>query len=243
MGKTTLCSLLHNARFIGIDDGGRKLLKPDGTPLQYVENPETGVGPRTFDEVRDVLQTPEIFDNDETVVLDTLTEAQGWSVNSVLENVPLEGGGKARNLEHYGWGKGYRHVYDMMQLIRADLDALVYRGKNVVLITQSANISVTNTGGENYVVESPDLLARNNASVLDSFVSWCDYVLRIAPDIAKVTDGKIAGSMTRAIYVQPELHYIAKNRDIPPQYPKIAFSTPQDDSVWRFIFDHAWEQM
>ena len=131
MGKTTLCSMLPNPIFIGLDDGGRKIVNPlTQEPVKHIPNIES------YDDVRAALQQTGLFPKESSCVIDTFTLLERIAEQHVLETVEKSKGGKAKNIKAYGWNDGSSHVLDAIRLILQDLDALIRRGVNVSLICQ-----------------------------------------------------------------------------------------------------------
>jgi hypothetical protein len=239
MGKTTLASLLPKPVFIGLDDGGRKI---QGRVLEHIPDVET------FDDLRDALHQTNLYDNYDSLVIDTLTRVdEGLVLPWVFENVLAGEKGstyKAVNIEQYGWGKGYRHTYDAMRILLADLDVLVRMGKNVVLLCQSATESVPNPGGEDFLRDAPKLQFQHGKtpSVSGLFVEWVDHVFRIGYSDITTAKKKASSSGERVIFVHPQIHFVAKSRTVPAEFPVVTFSDTTDDSIWQFVFDKAWER-
>lgn len=237
MGKTTLGAMAPNPIYIPIDDGARMLTHPKtGQQLRGLE------GVTDFQDLRDALHQSNLFNEGDTVVLDTLTKAEVFGEAYTLATVKVEKGGTAENIEAYGFGKGYRHLLDTMRLIESDFEPLVRRGVNILMLCQQANVRIANPEGLDYISEAPKLAHFNNASVMGEFFEWSDDVLRIGYASLnvtganpKATKGKATGSAERVIYAKGGLHFKAKTRmaDLPPV---ISFSSKEDDSLWQFLF-------
>lgn len=234
IGKTTLAALAPDPVWIGLDDGGRKIRHPvTGKPLVRVPDVET------FEDVRAALQSS-VFDGRKSIVVDTATELQAWGQPATFRRVLTEKREMAQNIEDYGFHKGYRFWYDTMRLILGDLDRHIRAGRNVILLAQRGTIKRANPGGEDFIMEAPDLYHEKNLSILDAYVAWADHILRI--DYTNVTvdkKGKAGSSGERAVFLRPEIHFEAKVRGVDPQYDVVPFENPQDDSIWRLIFNDA----
>lgn len=229
MGKTTLASLA-DAVFIGLDDGGRKIKHPiTGTELKHIE------GIETFEDLRDALHQCQMFD-DKVYAIDTITLAEGLAENFVIRTIPTGGDRpqSVKNMEGYGYEKGYKHLYDTMKLLLMDLDILVKQGKSVILIAQQMTYNVANPGGENYLCNGPRLYNSKRWSVMALFMEWADHVLRIDYQDVFVKKGKVSSDTTRVILTKDEVYYKAKSRTLTE--PVISFANQQDDSLWKFIF-------
>ena len=51
-----------------------------------------------------------------------------------------------------------------------------------------------------------------------------------------VEEKKASCTTERVVYTDVEVCIVAKSRTIPPKYPVVSFETPQDDSIWKFLF-------
>lgn len=233
IGKTTLAILAPTPVFIGMDDGGRKMSHPiTGKRLKVIPNITS------FGDVRDALRQVNIFDDYQTIVIDTITELERWALPYTFITIPKEKGGPAKNVEDYGWHKGYRYWYDTMRLILQDCDSLVRRGKNIIFVAQSSVIKVANPGGEDFLKEAPELYHDDKVSILNSYVSWCDHVFRLGyTSITVDKEHKAASDQVRAVFVCPEIHFMAKSRNSFLEEQKvISFKDKKDNSIWRFLF-------
>jgi hypothetical protein len=231
MGKTTLASTAPKPVFIGCDDGGRKTRNPKtGEPVMHV------AGVESFADVRAALQS-DVFDDYKTIVIDTGTELQHWAMVYMFAVIPHEKGQRVSSIEGYGFGKGYRHLFDTMHLIQSDLDRLVRLGKNIIILCQSAAMNETNTGGENYLKDGPDLQHSDKCSIRNNFIAWADHVFRLNWENASVDNKKITPVSSRMVQTYPDATFHAKSRGtILADSPVIAFSEPADDSLWQMLF-------
>ncbi len=226
IGKTTLASLIKNAAYIPTDDGGRLM----GT-LKVVE------GITDFASVRLALQS-NIWKPGMTVIIDNVTELERWALPYTFKNCPKnQSGGVVKNIEDYGYHKGYRRWYDSMGLILGDCSELIRRGVNVVMVAQSTICKSVQAGTEDFVKEGPALHHDKNVSTMNAYIEWADHVLRIANCSVTVDKGKAGGdSNERAVYVHPQPHFHAKSRTIGKEYDVVTFADVNDDSIWRLIF-------
>lgn len=244
MGKTTLCAMLPNPKFADFRGGSDAILHPvTGERLCYIP------GVKTFDDVRAVCCQSELLVPGDSLVVDTGTAFEDEALTWTLGNIPHETGTRKINrIEDYGWGKGYRHLYDTMRLPLADFDCLINRGVNVVISCQMQQIEISHAGGENFWCDVPKLQVahgKNNnvPPVWGLYIEWADEVYKIRYEQLAVKDGKAAGTNDRVIAVQGEPHFKAKSRTIPYQYPVVSFSHPGDDSIWQFLFNEAWKNL
>ena len=145
MGKSTLGSTSPEPVFIGLDDGGRKLVNPiTGDRLKFVE------GVETLYDFRDALHSYSIFDNYKTIVIDTVTILQERAEPLIFDKYLLPKGGTAASLRDYGWGDGFGHLVEVMRLILQDCDYYIKKGKNIVMLAQLSSPRKANAGGTDF---------------------------------------------------------------------------------------------
>lgn len=250
MGKTTLASMLPKPIFTGLDDGGRMIKNPITNESLHNISPL-----ETFSDFRMAVQQQDLFNDYETLVVDTGNILEGWALDWMLENV-LGGennSNRMKNIEQYGWGKGYRHLYDTMRLPLADFDTLIRCSKNVCILCQMNQISIANAGGEDYLCDVPKLQPKHGSTpaIWGLWNEWADHVFKIsnegvvaAKDSEKAKVAKATSTGNRIIHVHaPEVHYKAKSRTIPYRFPVVSFSDPADDSIWKFLFEECWRDI
>ncbi len=246
LGKTTLFSMMPKPIFIGLDDGGRKIINPKtGEPINHIP------GVETFEDVRAVLQQTSLFPKGSSCVIDTITMLEQFIEAHVLLTVPLsKGGGQAKNIKSYGWNDGSSHILDAFRLVLQDLDALIRRGVNVGLIAQEQAVTIANAEGQDYLQACPRLHHDRSISIMKQVCEWADHIFRInylntaiRPEGDKVT-GKVASQdVTRAIYIGGAQDFRAKSRTLGRFTSEdgdpiecISFKTPDDDSLWQYLF-------
>lgn len=242
MGKTTLASMAPNPVFIGLDDGGRKIRNPKtGKKLIRLKTPD-GRNPETFEDVRSAANA--CLDLDcQTVVTDTGTILQRCGEEFILRTVKVRNAKNSPSvapdhIEDYGWGKGYKHLWDAMHLPLLDFDKLVAAGKNVLIIAQLICHKHNTDVGEEYWKEGPEFYhSEKNWSVLKLYCEWSDHIFRIRHQQTRVPEGKkkALGDATYVIDTKGNQTYYAKSRTL--DEPVISFSTKDDDSLWRLLFD------
>jgi hypothetical protein len=237
MGKTSLAVMAPKPIIIPIDDGSCDIRDPfTHKKIQNV------LDCHTFGDTRSALQQYSMYDPHETVIVDTITKLQDLSHVYMFQTIKHEKGHTVSSIEGYGFGKGYRHLYDTMKLLLMDADELIRRGKNVIFIAQSIPRSIPNAAGEDYLCNSPRLYpgSKNLPSVEAMFCEWADDVLFINHANAKVAAGKIKGAATRAVFAAGELHFKAKTRvleDGSTIPAVISFDAVNDDSLWLYLFE------
>lgn len=243
MGKTTLEAMLPNPKFANFNGGSDKIMHPvTGKPLKYIP------GVETFDDVRDLCHQTNLFEPGDSFVNDTATEFEGGPIMRwMLENVPHEKGKEIpiKRIEDYGFGKGYRHLYDTARLPLADYDFLIDRGVNVVLSCQMQQVEISNAGGGDFLCDVPKLQkahGKSTPAVWALYNEWADHVFKLGFDDVVANGGKAMGTAERVVRVHGLPHFKAKSRSIPHLFPVVSFSEPSDDSIWRFLFDEAWRE-
>lgn len=237
MGKTSLAIMAPKPIIIPIDDGSCDIRDPFTHEL--VKNV---LDCHTFGDTRAAMQQYSMYDPHETVIIDTVTKLQDLSHPYMFQTIKHEKGHTVNSIEGYGFGKGYRHLYDTMKLLLMDADELIRRGKNVIFIAQCIPRSIPNAAGEDYLCYSPRLYpgSKNLPSVEAMFCEWADDVLFINHANSAVVGGKIKGATTRAVFTAGELHFRAKTRvlsdgrTIPPV---ISFDAVNDPSLWIYLFE------
>ncbi len=241
IGKTTLASTLPNPKFADFKGGSDKILHPvTGERLVHIP------GCETFDDVRAACHQPDLFEPGDSFVLDTGTAFEDTGLEWTLTNIKAGEKGKhyvAERIEGYGWGKGFRHLYDTMKLPLADFDVLIRRGINVAILCQMQQVEIAHAGGENFLCDVPKLQkahGKSTPSVWGLYNEWADHVLKIGYNDIQASEGKAAGGSERAVFVHGQVHFKAKSRTIPSDFPVIAFSHPGDDTVWQYLFEEIW---
>ena len=229
MGKSTLSALAPQPVFLALDEGIDKLRHPlTNEPLNHVE------GVETFQNVRDALGTIPLFENYDTVVVDTVTILQDLAEVDVVRNIKTEKGATVKNIMGYGYNKGYKHLYNTMKLILQDCDALIHQGKNVILIAQAAIHNIANPSGEDFLRSGPRLHKDKSWDIEALYCEWADHILRIDYQDVFVKEKKVTGETVRNIFTQPEVYFRAKSRTLTE--PVISFESPDDNSLWKFMF-------
>lgn len=220
IGKSSLCALAPSPVFIDIEGGTNEL---DVARI---------CGLTTYSAVRECLRSTAL-DPFQTVVLDSATKLEELAVAHVLATVPHEKGARVTNIEGYGFGKGYSHIYDAMLLVLADLDALVRKGKHVILIAHDCTADVPNPSGDDFIRYEPRLQAPKSgkSSVRSRVIEWSDHVLFVGYDVAS-EDGKGRGAGTRTIYTNETPDHIAKSRRTAVTLP---FTGPDDGEIWNHL--------
>lgn len=190
-------------------------------------------GLHTYDSVLTALREPG-WDEIKTIVLDSVTRFEELCVEWVLDHVSAGGGSKASDIEAYGYGKGYVHVYDAFIKLLAELDRHVRAGRNVITVCHDCTVTVPNPTGEDYVRYEPRLQSRKDGqnSIRLKLKEWAGHLLFIGYDLA-VKDKKASGSGTRTIWPTEQPHCMAKSRTLANSIEYIQ----GDGELWKQMFN------
>lgn len=221
-GKSTLASLIPGRNlFIDVEVGTRDL---DVKRIDTV---------KTLPDVRAILQSS-IVDEYDTIIIDSATKLEELAIAYTLANVPNDKGQRVTSVEGYGFGKGYQHVFESFLLLIADLDRLLEKGKNVVLICHECTNDVPNPAGEDFLRFEPHLQSPKSgkSSIRNRVVQWADHVLFLGYDVV-AKDGKGKGGGTRTIHVQERPDHVAKSRRV---FDPVPFNDPTDNTIWQYVF-------
>lgn len=213
IGKTTLATQLPGpVAFIDLDESLPRL-KRSLAEHHDMENIMPVAGVMTWPELRSALQS-DGWDKIKTIVVDTGTKAEELAIAHTLVSVTKEGGAIAKNIEDWGYGKGYMHVFDTFLPLLADLDRHCRAGRNVVIICHDCTATVPNPDGEDWIRYEPRLQspASGKASIRLRTREWADHVLFMGYDVNVTKDGKAKGSGTKTIYTSELPHFMAKSR-------------------------------
>lgn len=199
-GKTSLCALIDKSKFIDRDSDGTA-----GLDVSRVD------GVQTFDDVLEALNTPDLWKDVDTIVLDSGTAMQELATLKVVGQP--KPGETPKSIESFGFGKGYRMVYETMQLLLAALDRHVEQGRNVVLICHSIAGTTPNPSGEDYLQHQLALQQTNQGQLRTRVEGWAEHVFFISRDVSVAegtNKGKSSGSRTIQTVWSPS--YVAKTR-------------------------------
>lgn len=215
VGKTSLFARAPGpVAVIDLDDGLRPL-----TPTLTGVDVKPVDGIQTWEDLRAALHSPELFKGVRTIVVDSATRAEALAVAHVLKTVAHEKGGTVTSIEGYGYGKGYRHVYETFMQLLADLDRHHRAGRNVCLIAHDCTANVPNPEGTDYIRWEPRLQNQGNGNIRLAVKEWCDHLLCIRQDVAVTKDGKAQGQGTRTIYPIALPTHMAKSRTLREAIP------------------------
>lgn len=206
VGKTELASLIAK-------QGVMPLFVDIGTGSHFLDVKRVNTI-KTWEDVRDFLHSDKI-DPFGAVVIDDLTKAEEMATDWVVRNIAHEKGKPITNIEDYGFGKGYGHVYDQFLLLLQDLDAIKRKGKWVICIAHECISEFPNPYGEPYIRYEPRLQSPKSGkqSIRLRVKEWCDHLLFIGYDVHS-SEGKASGSGTRCIYPLEQGSCMAKTRTL-----------------------------
>ncbi len=238
MGKTTLGCLAPNPVFVAVDDGIDEIVYP--VTGEVIPN----YAVRSYEDVRAVLSQPKLFEGFKTIILDNMTEVENRAIPYILDTVTKDGK-VVRSLEGYGWGAGYQYLAEHDGYVKYDLQRLADLGFNIIVICQMAPRKETSAEVEEYLKDGPKLVWRpgSKAYAVTDFVEWSDYCFKINYTNLAVAGKRASSTKERAVFIHPEPTFEAKSRDIPADFPVVSFENPQDDTVWKFVFEQAWRDI
>ena len=228
IGKTSLAARAPGPVAIFDFDSSLPVLKPSlaGLEIRAVE------GIETWGDLREALHDSALWDGIRTVVIDSLTRAEQLAIAHTLANVKNDKNQPVTSIEGYGFGKGYRHVFETFLPLLADLDAHIRAGRNVVLVMHECTATVPNPEGEDYIRWEPRMQCQNNGNVRLTTKEWLDHLLCIRFDLSVNADGKASGGKTRTIYPVESAVHQAKSRSLREPFEFVEGS----DELWKQIF-------
>jgi len=205
IGKTTFGASAPNPIFIGAEEGfGR---------LDVKRFPQ----PENFEQVREAVQTLRMDAHGyETLVIDPLdwVEPMIWAFICQRD--------QEKNIESYGYGKGYTAALDQWRVLLADLERLrATKRMEIVLLAHSWIKPFKNPEGDDFDRYEMKI----NAKAGGLLKEWSDVVLFANHETFAAKDEKtkrVRGVSTgaRLCYTNRTAAYDAKNRfDLPDQFP------------------------
>lgn len=222
IGKSTLATLAPNPAVIDVEDSTSEISVPRIS------------GVETIRDLRNACRDNSLWKGVDTVIIDSFTKVQEMAGDDVLARIkPEKGDRQPECLEDYGYGKGYRYVYDVMNPVLNDTNGLIAAGKNVILICHDITETVPNPAGDDYLQFQPKLQNSKQSNMRARAKEWCDHLLFLHYDIAINSEGLAKGGGTRTIYAQERPHFWAKSRSLTGPY---VFKTETDDSIWKALF-------
>lgn len=226
IGKTSLaCRAPGPVAIFDLENGLSRLYQSlVGLPIQRVE------GITTWTDMREALHSP-LWTNVRTIVIDSLTRAEQMATMHVLENISAEKGVKATSIESYGFGKGYRLLYETFLTLLGDLEQHYHAGRSIILIMHDTTATVPNPDGVDFLRWEPRLQGQEKNSIRLTVKEWLDHLFCIRYDVAiNQKTGKAQGGETRTIYPRESAIHVAKStlKD-PIEY------TEGNNSLWNLL--------
>jgi hypothetical protein len=223
IGKTTLAANAPGpVVFFDLDNSLRVLQIPGVQVVQGIE---------TWQQMRDAL-LGDGWGEIKTLVIDSVTRAEELCVEHVLKTIKTEKGATAHKIEDYGYGKGYRFLYDTFLTLLSDLERHITQGRNVVMCLHDCTTSVPNPHGEDWIRYEPRLYTSDKNSLRLRTREWLDNLWFLGYDIAVDKSGKGQSSGTRTLWPDEMPHCMAKSRTIHTPMEVI----PGDNSIWEAAF-------
>ncbi len=202
VGKSTLCAGAPKAVFICTEDG------LDNIDARAIDPPETWAG---------ILEAVDALTADDrcgTIIIDSLDWAEQMLWSWLVATRPDEKGRKVKDIEGYGYGKGYIAAASEWRVLLAALQRAGKAGKHVLMTAHAQRKSVKNPSGEDY--EQLQIKLQERAAGL--IREWVHIVAFAELDIATVTD-KDDGNRTKGVFTgkrilrtQPAAGYQGKTR-------------------------------
>lgn len=183
-----------------------------------------------FSDLETALNSP-IWDDIRTIVIDSATVLEQMAIEDVLEKVKTKNG-KANSIEDYGFGKGYRLLFDRLDRIIQSAENHRRAGRNVILICHAHTGYKPNAAGEDFLCYSPDLLETKQFSFKERVKAWADHILFINYDV-NVEDRKGQGTGSRGIHTKELPYMTAGSRTVKKGY--IPYDEGSDE-IWQLIF-------
>ena len=201
--------------------------------------PETPVlNPASWKELMDKLASP-IWDGVKTIILDSTSVAEDLCLAHVLQTIRNEKGQPVRRIEDYGYGKGYRYLYDEFLPLLYELDRHRLDGRNIILISHQITVDVPNPQGDDYIRWEPRLQGNEKHSVRLRVKEWLDHLFFLGYDV-NVKENKGQGSGTRTIYTQEMPHCLAKCRAGVRNIPESLEYEFGSAEIWRLLFPESF---
>ena len=202
IGKTTFASRYPDPLFIDTEGSTKNY------NVTRMEAPQSWA--MLLEEVKYVIDNPSCC---MTLVIDTLDWAEKLCILHTCEEY------KKKKIEDFGYGIGYRHVYDNFGKLLNLLDEVINIGINVVL-TAHARINKFEQPDEmgSYDRYELKLINTNKCSISAMVKEWADAVFfaNYSTFVVKVDDksnkAKATGGKRRVMYTEHTATWDAKNR-------------------------------
>ncbi len=210
VGKSTMCAGAPRPVFIATEDGLGNI------DAQAIDPPES------WGNIIEAVDSLASDDRVGTIVIDSLDWAEQMLWAHIVATHTDEKGRKVRDIEGFGYGKGYVAAASEWRVLIAALQRAGKAGKHVLLTAHAHRKTVKNPTGEDF--EQMQIKLQERASGL--FREWVHIVAFAELDIATVTDkddgGRTKGVFTgqRVLRTQPGAGYQGKARlTLPAKIP------------------------
>lgn len=210
IGKSTFAANAPAPIFLGPEDGTGQ--------LDVTRFPKPLTWPDILEAVRTLTNDAHEF---KTFVLDTVDAAEPLLWTHMCERDSQPGKPALRDIEDYGYGKGYQKALDEWRVLLSMLERLrAAKGMNVILLAHADKKLFKNPEGEDF--DRYELKLNIKAGGL--LKEWCDAVLFAKFETYAITDEKkrVRGvsSGARLVHTQRTAAYDAKNRyQLPESFP------------------------
>ena len=208
IGKTTFAAQFPDPLFIDTEGSTKE--------LDVARLPDPSSWTILKEEVRYVIQHPEVC---KTLIIDTADWAEKMAIQSVLDEHNKSG------IEDFGYGNGYRYVYEKFGELLNLLSDVISRGINVVL-TAHATLRKFEQPDEMgaYDRYTMKLIDSPKTSISAAVKEWADMVLFANYKTIIITDSKTkkakAQGGQRVMYTAHHSCWDAKNRyGLPEEMP------------------------
>ncbi len=210
VGKSTFCAGAPGAVFIATEDG------LDNIDARAIDQPGTWPG------LIEAVCALAADDRCGTIVIDSLDWAEQMLWAWLVETRPNEKGHKVKDIEGYGYGKGFTAAAAEWRVLLAELQRAGKAGKGVLMTAHAQRKGVKNPTGEDY--EQIQIKLQERAAGL--FREWAHIVAFAELDIVTATE-KDDGNRTKGIWTgkrvlrtQPGAGYQSKTRlNLPAKIP------------------------
>lgn len=184
VGKSTLAAGAPDAVFVNLEDGGLDHI--DARAVGSVSDWQS-----IIDAVYALIQERSC----KSIVIDSLDWAEQLLWTHIITTQPDEKGRKVKNIEGYGYGKGYVAAQNEWRGLLAALTQAGKAGKHVIMTAHAHRKSVKNPAGEDY--EQWQIKLNDKAAGI--IREWAHIVGFAELDIATVTD-KDDGGRTKGVF-------------------------------------------
>lgn len=198
-GKSTLASLCDGAVFADIENSMIDL------------EVERVVGIANWNDLREWVRCQDVAGTVRGI--DTMTTAQDWCIQHVLNTKSQDGQKAQTSLEDWKYKAGARFVYDEFKALLADIEASFNKGVCWIMIAHDFVEWCAGTDTASYKRHAPDLLETKEYSLRLSWARFCDHLAFIDRDIS-VAKGKATGGQSRTIYMDGAAHRMCKQRHL-----------------------------